>query len=347
VFSRDADGPSCRIVPRCLLRWFLVRALVTGAAGFIGSHLVDRLLADGHQVVALDNLSSGSIDNLEHAFTHNASRSSRFVFLRADIQAPELTGIVAGSNPDVIFHLAAQVDTQVSVKDPQFDARSNVLGTINLCEASRRGGVRRVVYATAPMGCDGDPVPEEVTGGSYPVPLSPCAAGKLAGEMYLRAYAAMYGLAPMFLELSDVYGPRQHPHGRAAVITLQGSEPPAGRPEDPTEDVGPVLDLVFIDDVVEAFIQAGRAPVGTTGTYRISTGQHFTVAEARTMVRAVLDGLPAESQIQRSSLSASRAAIAGTSLGWRPTVSLFQGIEMTRDWLSNLLQHERPALVGA
>src|SRR5689334_3730022 len=193
-----------------------MRALVTGAAGFIGSNLVDCLLASGYQVVGVDNLSSGALANLAHAFKYNALSPGRFTFLCKDIQAPELTGIVAGCNPDVIFHLAAQVDPHTAVDDPQLDARSNVLGTINLCEASRRGGVQRIVYATSHVsGCSA---------------VSPCTAGKLAGEMYLRAYADTYGLAPICLALSNVYGPRQSSSGPADLIWRLGSAMITGAP---------------------------------------------------------------------------------------------------------------------
>jgi UDP-glucose 4-epimerase len=124
-----------------------LRFLVTGAAGFIGSTLVDRLLAEGHQVIGIDNFQTGVIANLENAIRCNQASPRRFALVSVDIQAPELTDIVAGANPHAVFHLAAQVDPQASVSDPQFDARSNVLGTINLCEASQRAGVRRIVYA--------------------------------------------------------------------------------------------------------------------------------------------------------------------------------------------------------
>jgi UDP-glucose 4-epimerase len=119
----------------------MARSLVTGAAGFIGSHPVDRLLAEGHQVVAVDNLSTGHISNLEQVFRSNRPAPGRFNSLPVDVQAPELKDIVAGTNPAAIFHLAAQIDVQASVRDPQFDARNNVLGTIYLCEAARLAGV--------------------------------------------------------------------------------------------------------------------------------------------------------------------------------------------------------------
>ena len=127
----------------------MMRALVTGAAGFIGSTLVDRLLADGHQVVGIDNFRTGIAANLEHAFSCNDLSPSRFTLVQVDVQAPEVVDIFAGANTHVIFHLAAQVDYDSSVSDTQFDARSNVLGPINLCEASRIAGVRRIVYAAS------------------------------------------------------------------------------------------------------------------------------------------------------------------------------------------------------
>src|SRR5690242_10639909 len=126
-----------------------MRALVTGAAGFIGSTLVDRLLKEGHSVVAIDDLSTGVLANLDEAGNHHRARRGRFTFLQADIRAPELRDIVAGSNPDVVFHLAAQVNLRASVTDPMFDAQTNVLGTINVLEAVRQSDARRVVYAAS------------------------------------------------------------------------------------------------------------------------------------------------------------------------------------------------------
>ena len=159
-------------------------------------------------------MSTGFVGNLENAL----AVSERFTFVQNDIQAPELTDLIAGTNPHIIFHLAAQVDLRASVSDPQFDARSNVLGTINLCEASRRAGVRRIVYAASGESRYGAPACIPVAEIDEAVGLSPNAVAKLAGEMYLRAYAEMYGLRPICLALASVYGPRQKPNGGAGVI---------------------------------------------------------------------------------------------------------------------------------
>jgi UDP-glucose 4-epimerase len=328
-----------------------MRALVTGAAGFIGSNLVDRLLADGHQVVGVDNLSTGTVANLEHAFRYNVLIPGRFTFLRNDIQAPDLIGIVAGSNPDVIFHLAAQVNHQTSVDDPQFDARSNVLGTINLCEAGRRGGVRRIVYAACGASRYGAPTGGLVDESTRVNPLSPCAVAKLAGEMYLRAYAEMYGLAPICLALSNVYGPRQNPYGAADVIASLGSAMITGQPLTVYGDGTAADDYVYVDDVVDAFVRAGSASIATTGTYNIGTGQHTPIAEVHGLISAALDGssrrgfvMDCGDGLQAIALNASRAE---KELGWKPTFDLAEGIQRTIRWLCATLEPEPSALVGA
>jgi UDP-glucose 4-epimerase len=150
--------------------------------------------------------------------------------VKGDIQAPELTDTIAGAHPHVIFHLAAHVDLDTSVSDPQFDARSNVLCTINLCEAARQAGVRRIVYAASGDSRYGAGARLPVDESNPLDPPSPNAVAKLAGEMYQRAYAEMYGLAPICLALANVYGLRQHPHGAAGVIAVLGSAMITGRP---------------------------------------------------------------------------------------------------------------------
>jgi UDP-glucose 4-epimerase len=328
-----------------------MRILVTGAAGFIGSNLVDRLLTDGHQVVGIDNLSTGVVANLELALRCNRVRPRRFSLLSIDIQAPELTDIVAGTNPDVIFHLAAQADPRASVSDPQFDARSNVLGTINLCEASRRAGVRRIVYAASGEWRYGAPTCMQVDESTQLDPLSPYVVAKLAGAMYLCAYADMYGLAPICLALANVYGPRQSPHGAAEVITVLGSAIITGQPFAAYRDSTSAYDFVYIDDVVEAFVRAGRAPLETTGTYNIGTGQHTTVTELHGLISAAVDGSsPPSFGMDRGDelrAIASNVTKAEKELGWKPDVDLARGIQHTIRWLCATLEPEPSALADA
>src|SRR5271166_6928650 len=254
-----------------------MRTLVTGAAGFIGSTLVDRLLEEGHQVTGVDNLSAGCpATNLEAAHRHK--RRGRFTFVAVDVRYPELSHVVAGSNPEVVFHLAAQVDVRRSVDDPLFDAGTNVLGTINVLEASRRAGVRRIVFASSGGARYGAPATLPATEDTAVDPLSPYAAAKVAGELYMRAYAGMYGLAPICLALANVYGPRQDPRGKAGVVTIFGSAMISGRPTTIYGDGSATRDYVYVDDVVTAFLCASEAPV-TTGTFNIGTGVQTSVTE--------------------------------------------------------------------
>jgi len=323
-----------------------MRSVVTGAAGFIGSTLVDRLLGEGQQVIAIDNLKTGSIANLENAFRYNETNPGQFTFLRVDVQAPELTDIVAGANPDVIFHLAAQVDLHASVSDPQFDARSNVLGTINLCEASRRAGVRRIVYAACGESRYGAPACLPVEEGNQVNPLSPYAVAKLAGEMYLRAYAGMYDLTPICLALGNVYGPRQSPHGSANAIAVLAGAMITGRPFTMYRDGTDAHDYVYVDDVVDAFVRAGCASIETTGTYNIGSGRHTTLTEVYDRISAVLDGssqprsAAAESDDELHAIVLSPTK-AEKELKWKPTVNLAEGIRRTISWLRTLSSPSR------
>ncbi|MCW2688298.1 MAG: nucleoside-diphosphate-sugar epimerase [Mycobacterium sp.] len=328
----------------------MMRTVVTGAAGFIGSTLVDRLLADGHQVVGVDNLSTGVASNLEHALRCGRLSPGRFTFVRADIQTPELTDIVAGANPVVILHLAAHVDLRASVSDPAFDARSNVLGTINLCEASRRSGVQRIVYAASGGSRYGAPSRLPV-GESTPVdPLSPYAVAKLAGELYLRAYSRMYGTAPICLALANVYGPRQNPHGEAGVIAVFGSAMVTGRPVTVYGDGSAARDYVYVGDVVDAFVRAGHAPPTAVGTYNIGTGRNTTVTEVHRLISVFLDGSSsapcyAPARIGELHAIALDATKAEKELGWKPSVDLVEGIQRTIGWLRATLEPEPAALI--
>ena len=328
-----------------------MRALVTGAAGFIGSTLVDRLLNEGHNVIALDNLSTGVLANLDGArHAHRLSRQ-RFTFVQNDIQAPELSDIVAGCNPDIIFHLAAQVNLRASVSDPLFDARNNVLGTINVLEAARCSDVRRIVYAASGGSRYGTPssLPADETVRTDPI--SPYAVAKLAGELYLRAYAEMYGIAPICLALANVYGPRQNPHGEAGVITVFGRAMITDSSATVFGDGSAARDYVYVDDVVDAFIRAAEAPDGAIGTYNIGTGRQTTVIEVHRLIAEILgkESPPCFAEARNGELQAIAldATKALAELGWTPRVALADGIESTIQWLRNALEPEPVELIGA
>jgi UDP-glucose 4-epimerase len=327
-----------------------MRTLVTGAAGFIGSTLVDRLLREGHQVTGVDNLCAGApAANLESAHRHD--RPGRFNFIATDVRQPELSDIVAGCNPDVVFHLAAQVDVRKSVDDPQHDARNNVLGTINLLEASRRAGVPKIVYAASGGSRYGSPATLPTSEDTGADPLSPYAVSKVAGELYMRAYADMYGLAPICLALANVYGPRQDPHGEAGVVTIFGTAMISGRPTTIYGDGSATRDYVYVDDVVTAFLCAAEAPLTTTGTFNVGTGVETTVAELHQMVAAAV-GISdppdhAESRTGEIQACALDPALAGRALGWKADTDLADGIKRTVDWLRSTLDPRAATLAQA
>jgi UDP-glucose 4-epimerase len=327
-----------------------MRTLVTGAAGFIGSTLVDRLLEEGHQVTAVDNLSARSpAANLESAHRHNGP--GRFNFVAVDVRYPELSDVVAGSNPDVVFHLAAQIDVRRSIDDPQHDACNNVLGTINLLEASRQARVRRIVYAASGGSRYGAPATLPATEDTALDPLSPYAVANVAGEFYMRAYAGMYGLAPICLALANVYGPRQHPHGKAGVVTAFGSAMISNRPTTIYGDGSATRDYVYVDDVVTAFLCAADAPITTTGTFNVGTGVQTTVTELHQLISAAVGvSRPpdhAEARIGEVHASALEPSRAGRVLGWKPDTNLTEGIERTIDWLRAVLDRHPAALAQA
>ncbi|OGB89019.1 MAG: hypothetical protein A3H39_05055 [candidate division NC10 bacterium RIFCSPLOWO2_02_FULL_66_22] len=219
-----------------------MRILITGGAGFIGSHVVDASLAAGHEVGVVDDLSTGSRENLD----------PRASFWQVDIRSTDLDAILTNFRPDVINHHAAQMSVTASARDPRRDADINILGTLNLLEASVRHGVRRVVFASTGGAIYGDqdsvPTAETV----FPKPVSPYGVAKLAVERYLYAYQAMHGLRAIALRYSNVYGPRQNPHGEAGVVAIFSRGILEGRELTVNGDGAQTRDYVSVEDVVRA-----------------------------------------------------------------------------------------------
>ena len=203
-----------------------MRVMVTGGAGFIGSTLVDRLLAEGCDVDAIDDLSTGALANLTDA---RSQRSRKFSFHRLDIRSPQLADIVAHRRPEVIFHLAAQLDVRVSVAKPRFDAEINVLGSLNVCEAALAAGTRKVVFAGSGGTLYGVPESLPVRESHPQRPVSPYGVSKKAAGDYLHYYREVRGLEYTELALANVYGPRQDPNGEGGVVAIFAGRMLAGR----------------------------------------------------------------------------------------------------------------------
>ena len=308
-----------------------MRALVTGGAGFVGSALVDRLLADGHSVDVVDDLSTGRRANLAGAEARGGGRLS---FALLDVASPEAAAGVAGLRPDVVFHLAAQADVRVSVARPAFDAAVNLVGGLNVLEGARAAGAR-VVFASSGGTVYGavDPARLPVDESHPQRPLSPYGVAKKAFGDYLFAYEALHGLPSVSLALANVYGPRQDPSGEAGVVAIFAGRLLSGRPATIYGDGAATRDYVYVGDVVDAF---ARAAERGRGLVNVGTGVETSVEALHAAVAAAagVDLLPAHAparpgELARSALDPSRAA---SELGWSPATALEEGLAKTLAW---------------
>jgi UDP-glucose 4-epimerase len=310
-----------------------VRALVTGAAGFIGSTLVDRLLADGHSVVGLDNFARGRATNLEHL----ADNPAHF-FVEADIVTADLHAILDEHRPEVAFHLAAQIDVRQSVVDPQFDASVNVIDTVRLADAARRTGVRKVVHTSSGGSIYGTPTEFPTSETVATDPASPYAAGKVAGEIYLNTFRNLYGLDCSHIAPANVYGPRQDPHGEAGVVAIFSQALLSGKPTKVFGDGTNTRDYVFVDDVVDAFVKAS-GDAGGGQRFNIGTGVETSDRQLHSAVAAAV-GAPDDPEFHPARLGDLRRScldngLAGRVLGWRPQVQLDDGVRRTVEYFRN------------
>ncbi|MCI0571767.1 MAG: NAD-dependent epimerase/dehydratase family protein [Myxococcaceae bacterium] len=298
-----------------------MKVLVTGGAGFIGSHVCDEFLRHGHGVTAFDNLSSGKRENLD----------ARVRLVVGDIRGGEAAELIERERPDVLCHLAAQMDVRKSVEDPRFDADANILGFINLLEASRKAGVKKVLFSSTGGAIYGEqdefPAPE-----THPTrPVSPYGVSKAAGELYLGYYRAQYGLPYVALRYANVYGPRQNPHGEAGVVAIFAQRLVAGRGCTIFGDGKQSRDFVFGRDVARANYLAFQSD--HVGPVNIGTGietdinRLYTLLAEAAGVGQAAEHAPGKPGEQRRSVIDN--TLARRALGWEPTVQLREGLKDT------------------
>jgi UDP-glucose 4-epimerase len=302
-----------------------MKILVTGGAGFIASHIVDRYIELGHEVLVVDNLATGRLENL----------NVKARLLPMDIRDPRLVDLFDAERPEVVNHHAAQAAVRRSVADPQFDAQVNIVGSINLIECCRRFGVRRVIFASSGGAVYGDteilPTPE----GEPAHPASPYGISKLAVEHYLECWQALYGISTIPLRYANVYGPRQNPHGEAGVIAIFAHRLLRGEAPMVNGDGEQTRDYVYVGDVVNANVRALER-LDVAGPVNIGTGVESSVNDLlRHLGRAVenpakaIHGPAKAGEQRRSAVDPSRAK---KLLGWTPQVTLEEGLRRTVEY---------------
>lgn len=301
-----------------------MKILVTGGAGFIGSHLVDRLVQEGHEVVVVDNLSTGKRRNLNRAAE----------FYKRDVQGSRMESVFRRERPVVLIHLAAQMNIRRSVEDPLFDAQVNILGTLNVLDHAVRYGTRKVIFASSGGAIYGEqdvfPAPES----HATRPLSPYGISKLTGEYYLAYYQRVSGIQYVSLRFSNVFGPRQDPYGEAGVVAIFCQKMLAGEQPIINGNGRQTRDFIYVDDVVEAHMAVLGKDI--QGVYNVGTAHETSINELfGKLVDLTKSGCkqlygPAKKGEQaRSVVDASKLR---QELGWEPRLSLDEGLARTVEY---------------
>jgi len=310
--------------------------LVTGGAGFIGSHLADRLLAEGHRVISVDDLATGRIANLAEARGYG----KEFTFFNMDVRAEGLLSLFERHRPELVFHLAAQSGVRPSLEDPVTDASINLMGTLNVLECATKVEARKVIYAASGGTIYGEPkrLPAKETSAQGSHPMSPYGISKKVVLDYLAFYQRYRGLDFTALALGNVYGPRQDPHGEAGVVSIFSSRMLAGERPAIYGDGNQTRDYVFIDDVVHAFVQAvGR---GSAKLVNIGTGLETSVNHLYKLLAGIIGfeeepdhGPLPPGELRRIALDISRAPSA---ISWKPWTHLEDGLAETVAYLKGV-----------
>ncbi|MCA9499588.1 MAG: NAD-dependent epimerase/dehydratase family protein [Nitrospira sp.] len=300
------------------------KILVTGGAGFIGSHLVDRLIQEGNEVIVIDNLSTGKRKNI--------NKKARFY--KMDIQSKRIERVFRNERPLIVVHLAAQMSVRHSTENPEFDAQVNILGTINILECAMKQGVRKVTFASSGGVVYGEQEIFPAAESHRTEPLSPYGISKLAGEKYLAYYANATGLRYVTLRFANVYGPRQDSNGEAGVVAifskqmLDGGQPIVNGTGKQTRD------FIYVDDAVEAILVTLGEDV--RGIFNVGTGQETTINECYGIIKSLtkcqckeLYGAAKKGEQFRSVLDVTKLREV---FGWDPQITLQEGLTRTVDF---------------
>ncbi|MBN1397673.1 MAG: NAD-dependent epimerase/dehydratase family protein [Bacteroidetes bacterium] len=306
--------------------------LITGGAGFIASHVADAYIADGHNVIIVDDLSGGYMENV----------NPKARFYQLDIRSDKLEDIFQKGKIDVVNHLAAQMDVRKSVADPKFDASVNVIGGLNLFECARKNGVKKIIFSSTGGAIYGEqdyfPADEE-----HPVrPLSPYGITKLCTEKYLFYYKAVYNIDHVILRYANVYGPRQNPHGEAGVVAIFCNKMLNNEKPFINGDGKQTRDYTYVGDVVKANLLALKH--NSSSIYNIGTGIESDVNKLFQIIRSHLNSSCPEQHAPAKAGEQQRSVISykkiEKELGWRPGVQLEDGLRMTAEYFKNKLSRQ-------
>jgi len=301
-----------------------MKILVTGGAGFIGSHLVDKLIEKGHKVVVVDNLSTGKKENL----------NEKAKFYKIDICSPKISEVFKKEKPQIVFHFAAHIETRISVKNPLKDAETNILGSLNIFEACRFSGVKKIIFASSGGEIYGNakkiPTPE-----NYPLdPISPYAVAKLSVERYLISYSRLYGISFISLRFGNIYGPRQNPNGEAGVVAIFIKKMINNEPVIVHGNGKQTKDYIFIEDAIYASMLLFERK--KTGTYNIATGKESSVLYILKSLKKNINTGVNVKYIPMPSCGFKRGCLSiqkiKKELNWLPKYDLDYGLKKTVEW---------------